>query len=94
MNNTLASNYPVMIECEGGRSTNNKDLLALSKQIRNYVLSEKIKITEEYLIGHLNVTADWESRSFQDKSDWKILPKIFSKLCQKLRTPSIDLVAS
>ena len=77
---------------DGG--THNKDLLGLSKQIWDYLHSKKITITAEYLPGHLNVTADWESHNFQDKSDWKLLPEVLAKICQKLGTPSIDLFAS
>ena len=40
------------------------------------------------------MTADWESRNFQDKSDWKVSPELFAKICQKLGTPGIDLFAS
>ena len=47
----------------------NENLLGFSKQTWDYLQSKKITITAEYLPGHLNVTADWESRNFQDKSD-------------------------
>ena len=58
---------------EGG-VTHNKDLLDLSKQIWGYLQLKKITITAEHLPGHLNVTADWESRNFQVK---KYLQKFF-----------------
>ena len=89
MDNKIALSYLVKM---GG--THNKDLLVLSIQIWNYLQSKKITITAKYLPGHLNVTADWESRNFQDKSDWKLSPEVFAKICQKLGTPSIDLFAS
>ena len=89
MDNKIALSYLVKM---GG--THNKDLLGLSKQIWDYLQSKKITITAEYLPGHLNVTADWESRNFQDKSDWKLSPVVFAKICQKLGTASIDLFAS
>ena len=60
----------------------------------DYLQSKKITITVEYLPGHLNVTADWESWNFQDKSDWKLSLKVFAEICQKLGIPSIDLFAS
>ena len=47
----------------------NDDLLSLSKQIWDYLLSKKIAVIAEYLLGNLNVTADWESWNFQDDSD-------------------------
>ena len=89
MDNKIALSYLVKM---GG--THNKDLLGLSIQIWNYLQSKKITITAKYLPAHLNVTADWESRNFQDKSDWKLSPEVFAKICQKLGTPSIDLFAS
>ena len=55
---------------------------------------EKITINAECLPGHLNVRTDWESHNFQGKSDWKLSPEVFAKICQKLGTPSIDLFAS
>ena len=88
MDNKIALSYLVKM---GG--THNKDLLVLSIQIWNYLQSKKITITAKYLPGHLNVTGDWESRNFQDKSDWKLSPEVFAKICQKLGTPSIDLFA-
>ena len=89
MDNKIALSYLVKL-----RDPHNKDLLGLSKQIWDYLQSKKITITAEYRPGHLNVTADWESHSFQDKSDWKLSPEVFAKNCWKLGTPSIDLFAS
>ena len=65
--------------------TYNKDLLGLSKQMCDYLQLKKITIFAEYLPGHLNVAADWKFSNFQDKSDWKLSPKVFAKICQKLR---------
>ena len=72
--------------------THSKDHLGFPPKIWDYLQSKKITITKEYLPGHLNVTADWESRNFQDKSNWKLSPEVFAKICQKLGTPSIDLL--
>ena len=44
-------------------------------------------ITAEYLPGHLNVISDWESRNFQDKSEWKLLPTVFSRDLQEMGNP-------
>ena len=78
----------------GGGGTHKKDLLDLSKQIWGYLQLKKITITAEHLPGHLNVTADWESRNFQDKTDWKLSPEVFAKIFQKLVNSSIELFAS
>ena len=74
MDNKIALSYLVKM---GG--THSKDLLGLSKQIWDYLQSKKITITTEYLPGHLNVTADWESHNFQDKSYWKLSLEVFAK---------------
>ena len=42
---------------------------------------KKITINAECLPGHLNVRADWESHNFQGKSDWKLSPEVFAKIC-------------
>ena len=89
MGNKIALNYLVKME-----GTHDKDFLGLYKQIWDYLQSKKITITAEHLPGHLNITADWESRNFQDKSDWELSPEVFAKICQKLGTPSIDLFTS
>ena len=54
---------------------------------------KEITITTEYLPGHVNVTADWESWNFH-KCDWKLSPQVFAKICQKLGTPSITFFTS
>ena len=64
MDNKVALSYLIKM-----RGTHNKDLLGLSKQIWDYLQSKKITITAEYLPCHLNATADWKSRNFQDKSE-------------------------
>ena len=89
MDNKVALSYLVKM---GG--TDNKDLLGLSKQIWDCLQTKKITITAEYLPGHLNMRADWESRNYQDRRDWKLSREVFAKICQTLVIPSIDLFAS
>ena len=89
MDNKIVLSYLVIMG-----STHNKDLFGFPKQMWDYLQSNKIIITAEYLPGHLNVTADWESRNFPDKSDWKLSPEVFAKICQKLGTPRSNLFAS
>ena len=76
MDNKVALSYLVKM-----RGTHNKDLLGLSQKICVYLQSKKITITAEYLPGHLNVTAEWEFRNFQDKTDWKLSLEVFEKSC-------------
>ena len=51
-------------------------------------------ITAEYLLGHMNVILNWESRNLQDKSKWKLLPTVFRDIFQKCGTPATDLFPS
>jgi len=89
MDNTVALSYIVKM---GG--TQNKDMIKLSKEIWDYLISQGITITLEYLPSHLNIEADWESRNCQDSSEWKLAPRVFRGMCQKLGQPEIDLFAS
>ena len=89
MDNKVALGYLVKIG-EGGALTLTIRTLLVSLSM-GLSASKKITITAEYLPGHLNVTADWESGNFQDKSYWKLPPEVFAKICQKLGAPSIDL---
>ena len=44
----------------------NQELTAISKEIWQYLLKQKITITAEYLPGSINVEADRESRQTRD----------------------------
>ena len=57
-------------------------------------MSRQITITAEYIPSHLNVIADRESREIQDRSEWKLSPVIFQRVCRVLGSPDIDLFAS
>ena len=48
-------------------------LLDISKRILQYLLSEQITITVEYIPIKLNMEADWESRNVEAKAEWKLL---------------------
>ena len=74
--------------------TKNLTILKLSQEIWEYLLSNKISLTVEYIPGKLNTEADWESRNHYDSSEWKLDPNIFQKLCQIWGVPEIDLFAS
>jgi len=86
IDNTTAIRYLAKM---GG--THNSVLLKLSKEIWKFLLERGITITTEYLPSKLNVIADRESRARIDSSEWKMCPKVFSQVCQKLGTPQIDL---
>ena len=42
----------------GGRGTQNKEMIAISKKIWEFALSKEIMLTAEYLPGRLNITVD------------------------------------
>ena len=88
MDNQAALNYIVKM---GG--TVSREMNAVSKSLWNYLLQNGITITVEYLPGKLNVWADKESRR-KDRSEWKLNPNIFQRLCWKRGRPEIDLFAS
>ena len=69
MDNRTAIAY--VLKMGGTRSTM---LLHLAQELWDYALSKSITLTGEYLPGVLNTQADWESRHFQDSSDWKLHP--------------------
>ena len=79
----------------GGRGvTQNKEMIAISKEIWEFVLSKGIMITTEYLSGRLNVSADWASRNFQDSSKWLLSPRVFQKTCAKWGFSELHLFTS
>ena len=47
----------------------------------------------EHIPGRLNVTADYESRHFNDSSNWKLDPDLFLALNQMFGPFKVDLFA-
>ena len=70
------------------------EMIKLSKDIWNYLLSRGITITTEYLPSKLNIIADRESREKLDSSEWKLDPRVFQGLVQLMGNPVVDLFAS
>ena len=52
-----------------------------------------IMLSAEHYAGHLNTVADWESRHFQNASNWGVDQNAFSSLMQIQRPWAIDLFA-
>ena len=73
--------------------TKNKKFTVISKEILQYLLKRKIKITAKFLPGLMNVKADRESRQTRDSSEWKLSSTIFSKFCKIRGIPEMDLFA-
>ena len=77
---------------EGG--TQNKEMIAISKEIWEFALSKGIMIAAEYLLHILNVKSDWASRNFRDSSEWLLSLRVFQEICGKWEFPELDLFAS
>ena len=63
--------------------TQNKEMIAIYKEIWAFALSKGIMITAEYLPGRLNVRADLAFRNFQNSSKWLLSPRVFEETCVK-----------
>ncbi len=74
--------------------TKNMTLIEVTKRIWEYLLSNGITLTVEYIPSKRNKSADWESRNTQDSREWKLEPAIFQKFCHTLGKPQIDIFAS
>ena len=83
---------PFLPDENGG--TQNKEMIAISKEIWGFALSKEIMLTAEYPLGRLNVSADWTSRNSQDSSEWILSPRVFQEICVKWGFPELDLFAS
>ena len=76
------------------RGVKSLEMIKLSKEIWDYLLSRGITIATEYLSSKLNIIADRESREKVDSSEWKLDPKVFQGLVQLMENPVVDLFAS
>jgi hypothetical protein len=75
-------------------TTRSLRLLAVTKEIWEFALSQQIMITAVHLAGTLNVDADTQSRHFDDKSDWRLNPTVFQQIGKILGKTKVDLFAS
>ena len=64
-------------------STQNKEMIAITKEIWGFALSKEIMLTAEYLPGRLNVMAHWASRIFKDSSEWLLSPRVLQEIVVK-----------
>jgi len=71
--------------------TRSPTLIAITKDLWQYCLSNKITITAEHLPGVLNTIADRWSRVFLDRSNWKLDPSILPQLERNWGVTEIDL---
>ena len=88
LDNTTAIAY---INNMGGKKG---QLNTLAKEIWEWCLVRKIWLSASHLPGVDNVDADYESRHFNDRSEWSLNGNTFLKLTEIFGTPDIDLFAS
>ena len=62
--------------------------------IWKWCLERNLWITAAYLPGSQNTEADYESRHFNDRTEWMLHKSYFEKVVQKFGRPSIDIFAS
>ena len=70
------------------------EMIKLSKEIWDHLVSLGITIITEYVPSKLNIIADRESREKADFSEWKLHLKVFQGLVQLTGNPIADLFAS
>ena len=67
--------------------TNNKVLILLSIEIREYLLTKGIIITVEYLPGALKKETNFQYWTVKDSRKLKLNPAVIHKTCNVLGTP-------
>lgn len=89
MDNRAAVAY---VNRRGG--TASRQLLSIARQLWEWCLERRLTAQAEHLPGALNTTADFESRHFQDSSDWQLNPRVFHQIQRVFRRSNCDLFAS
>ena len=74
--------------------TVSKELVSLTRDLWMWCLERNIHIQAQYLPGILNHSADMESRSMKDRSDWKLDRQTFVKINEHYGPLEVDLFAS
>ena len=89
IDNTAAVYY---INNMGG--TKSITLNKLARKIWYWCISRDLDLTVVHIPGLMNTKADFNSRSFNVRTEWSLHPTVFSWLIQTSFTPDIDLFAS
>ena len=74
--------------------TYSQKLSNLALELWSWCVQRSITVHAEHVPGQLNVIADYESRHFNDFSDWKLDPSLFRALDQTFGPFTVDLFAS
>ena len=89
IDNTTAVAY---INNQGGAVS--KELISLTRDLWMWCLERNIHIQAQYLPGVMNQTADRESRSMKDRSDWSLDDSTFQRINRLYGPLEVDLFAS
>ena len=89
IDNTTAVAY---INNQGG--TVSMKLISLTQDLWMWCLERNIHIQAQYLLGVMNQTADRESRSMNDRSDWSLDHSTFQRINRLYGPLEVDLFAS
>ena len=71
-----------------------RHLTALSKQTWNIIREPNIKPHFQFIAGKNNTAADYWSRHFNDRTDWKLNQQTFQKIDSLFGPHKIDLFAT
>lgn len=89
MDNTTAVAY---VNAMGG--TKSKKCNVIARQIWIWCMERQIWLSAAHIAGKANVDADYESRVFNDRTEWKLDNMVFKDIAETWGTPKIDLFAS
>ena len=67
---------------------------SLAQDIWHWCLDKRIWLSATHIAGASNVDADRESRTFNDKTEWKLCPKTFKNIVARWQFPEVDMFAS
>ena len=66
----------------------------LAKQMWEWCNQRHIWISAAHLPGKQNTIADFQSRKFNDQTEWMLNKNVFKQLIQIMGVPKVDLFAS
>ena len=90
----LADNKTAIIAYVNHMGGKQGELDDLAKNIWTWCLERGMWISATHLPGTENVDADFESRHFNDRTEWSLNENIFTEIVQLFGRPDIDLFAS
>ena len=74
--------------------TRSARLLQVCQGLWNFCLESSNILTAGHIPGAENAIADFQSRQFQDRSDWRLLTEIFQQISRSLGPVEVDLFSN